>query len=118
MKRLIAFFVERPLLVSLMLLFIVLGGLAAMGHMTFEMMPKVDLGLVNITTLRPGAGPEDVELSITVPLEEELLKVSGLEKLTSNSMEGISVIAVRLDPDVEDKQRVLADIQKAVDRAG
>jgi multidrug efflux pump subunit AcrB len=118
MKRLIAFFVERPLLVNLMLILIVLGGLAAMGHMTFEMMPKVDLGLVNITTLRPGAGPEDVELSITVPLEEELLKVSGLEKLTSNSMEGISVIAVRLDPDVEDKQRVLADIQKAVDRAG
>ncbi len=118
MKRLIAFFVDRPLVVNLMLAFVVVGGLVATQHMNYQMMPKVDLGLVNITTLRSGAGPEDVELSITVPLEEEILKVSGLKKVTSNSMEGISVIAVRLDPDVEDKRRVLADIQKAVDRAG
>ncbi len=118
MRSLIGFFVDRPLLANLLLVMAVISGLTATQHMKYETMPKIDLGLVNITTLRPGAGPEDVELSITLPLEEEILEVSGLKKVTSNSMEGISVIAVRLDPDVKDKSQVLADIQKAVDRAG
>ncbi len=56
MKRLIAFFVVRPLLVNLLLVFVIVGGLLATRFMNYQMMPKVDLGLVNITTLRPGAG--------------------------------------------------------------
>jgi multidrug efflux pump subunit AcrB len=77
----------------------------------------VDLGIVAVTTLRPGSGAEEVELAITTPIEEELLKVEGLEKVVSNSMEGISVITVRMDPDQQDHSKILADIQKAVDRA-
>jgi multidrug efflux pump subunit AcrB len=58
-----------------------------------------------------------VELSISVPLEEEILEVDGLKKVYSASMEGISVLTLRLDPEVTDKAQSLADIQKAVDRA-
>ncbi|MCP4715838.1 MAG: efflux RND transporter permease subunit [Deltaproteobacteria bacterium] len=117
MSAMIAFFVKRPLLVNLTMVFVVITGLMATGVMKFEVMPRVDLGLINITTARPGSGPEDVELSITVPLEEEILKVDGLDKVTSNSMEGMSVITVVLHPDVEDKNIIIADIHKAVDRA-
>jgi multidrug efflux pump subunit AcrB len=42
--------------------------------------------------------------------------VDGLEKIYSSSMEGISVITVRIDPDARDTRKILADIQKAVDR--
>ncbi|AHF05424.1 hypothetical protein MARPU_05885 [Marichromatium purpuratum 984] len=118
MKTPLGFFVDRPLLVNLLLVLIVASGLLATQQIHYGTMPRIDLGLVNITTERPGAGPEDVELSITVPLEDELLEVDGLKKITSNSMEGISVITVRIDPDAGDKRQVLADIQKAVDRAG
>jgi multidrug efflux pump subunit AcrB len=44
-------------------------------------------------------------------------KACHFEKVISNSMEGISVITVRMDPDQQDHSRILADIQKAVDRA-
>jgi multidrug efflux pump subunit AcrB len=111
------FFVERPLLVNLSMLACVLGGMVAVTIMRFETFPSVDLGIAAVTTLRPGSGAEDVELSITVPIEEELLKVDGIEKVISNSMEGISVITVRMDPDQQDHSRILADIRKAVDRA-
>ncbi|MGD9171596.1 MAG: efflux RND transporter permease subunit [Candidatus Thiodiazotropha sp.] len=111
------FFIERPLLVNLSMLACVLGGIVAMTVMRFETFPSVDLGIAAVTTLRPGSGAEDVELSITVPIEEELLKVDGIEKVISNSMEGISVITVRMDPDQNDHSRILADIRKAVDRA-
>ncbi len=112
-----AFFVRRPLLVNLLMVFAVVAGLAATSFMNFQSFPEVDLGIASVTTYRPGASSEDVELSITVPLEEEILAVDGIDKLLSASMEGLSVITVRLNPDAEDPDEILADVQKAVDRA-
>ncbi len=116
MKALTAFFVRRPLLVRLIMVFVFVAGGLALKYQTFEMFPTIDLGIVTVTTFKPGASPEDVELSITVPLEEEILEVDGIRKLYSSSMEGISVITVRMDPDAEDPSEVLGDIQEAVDR--
>ena len=92
-----AFFVRRPLLVNLLMIFSLVAGLAATSFMNFQSFPKVDLGIVNVTTVSPGDSSEDVELSITVPLEEEILKVDGVDKLLSSSMEGLSVLTVRLE---------------------
>jgi multidrug efflux pump subunit AcrB len=85
--------------------------------MRYEYNPNVDMGVVNITTIKAGAGPEEVELAITLPLEEELLEVEGIKKLYSNSMESLSVITLNLDLDAADKQDIMRDIQQAVDRA-
>jgi multidrug efflux pump subunit AcrB len=117
MKSLYAFFVHRPLLVNLLMVFFLLTGFAATNTMQFDTFPKIDLGLVSIITYRPGASAEDIELSTTVPLEKEILKVDGLDKVTSNSMEGMSFILVKLEADAENPEQIMADIQKAVDRA-
>ena len=117
MSNIYGFFVRRPLLVNLMMAFSVVAGIAATGFMNFQTFPAIDLGIVNVTTFRPGSSSEDVELSITVPLEEEILEVDGIDKVVSSSMEGLSVITVRLDPDAEDTDEIIADLQKAVDRA-
>ena len=117
MKRYYAFFVNRPLLVHVLMAAVVLGGLLTFQATPIATMPKFDLGIVNITTFRQGAGPEDMELAVTVPIEEELLNVNGIHKLQSRSMEGMSMIVARLDPDAEDVPKIVQDIQKAVDRA-
>ena len=116
MKILTAFFVRRPLLVRLIMLFILIAGALALRFQTYEMFPTIDLGIVTVTSFRPGSSPEDAELSLTIPLEEEVLQVDGLEKVYSSSMEGMSVITIRMDPDAADPKQILADIQKAVDR--
>ena len=116
MKSLTSFFVHRPLLVRLILIFILVSGGLALHFQTYEVFPAIDLGIVTVTTFRPGFSPEDMELSITLPLERELLEVDGLEKIVSSSMEGMSVITARMDPDAPDPGDILADIQKAVDR--
>ena len=74
MKTLSAFFVHRPLLVRLIMIFILIAGALALRFQTYEMFPTIDLGIVTVTTFRPGSSPEDVELSLTVPLEDELLE--------------------------------------------
>ena len=92
-------------------------GFLTIADMRYEYNPKVDMGVVNITTLKAGAGPEEIELAITLPLEEELLEVEGIDKLYSNSMENLSVITINLDLDAAQKQEIMRDIQQAVDRA-
>lgn len=117
MGRLVGFFVRRPLLVNLLTVFAILNGIMATETMTYEVFPSIDMGVFNITTNRPGSSSADIELSITAPLEEELLKIDGLKQVTSFSMEGLSVVTVRADPDIKDKTQFISDLQKGVDRA-
>jgi len=118
MSALIRFFVQRPVLINLLMVFAFFTGALALSSMKYEVMPKIDMGIVKISTFYPGAGPEEIELAITLPLEEEILKIDGIKKLNSNSMDGISVISVRLDPEqAKGHQKTIAEIQKSVDRA-
>ena len=118
METLITWFSRRPLIVNMIMVLVFTMGYLTISDLRYEYNPKVDMGVVNITTIKASAGPEEIELAITLPLEEELLEVEGVRKLYSNSMENISVITLRLDLDASDKNDIMRDIQQAVDRAG
>ena len=117
MRALISWFVDRPLVINMIMVMVFVLGYMTIADMRYEYNPNVDMGVVNITTVKAGAGPDEVELAITLPLEEELLEVEGIKKLYSNSMESLSVITLNLDLVTADKQDIMRDIQQAVDRA-
>ena len=117
MHHLIGWFVDRPLVINMIMGMVFTLGYLTIADMRYEYNPHVDMGVINITTVKAGAGPEQVELAITLPLEEELLEVEGIKKLYSNSMESLSVITINLDLDAAEKQDIMRDIQRAVDRA-
>ncbi len=116
MTRLARYLILRPLLTNLVLVLIVLIAGASLLRVQRQAYPRVDLGKVNITTIFPGASPEDVELNVTVKLEEALKEVSGIEKYISRSTENVSFIQVYIDPDADDPEDVKNDIRTAVDR--
>jgi len=87
-----------------------------MMKMRREAFPPVDYDIVTIATIWPGAPTEDIEKFVTIPLEEELNSVSGIDELNSKSDEGRSEIGIYIDPGVYDKDKVVDDIQRAVDR--
>lgn len=119
MKPLLRFFVQRPLLVSLMMIFALLLGIQSFRSAVVSAFPDFDFGLFTIVTPSPGRSPEDVELSITTPLEEELLKVDGIKNLSSNSLEGVSAVLaqVREDASRTELDEIGREIQRAIDRA-
>ncbi len=117
MKKLVHFFVTRPLLINLLMVLFIISGVLGLRHMNIESLPAIDMGKMKITTLRPGAGPNDIELTITIPIEKELLKVDGISKILSKNMESLSIISITMDSDIADTRQIEADIQKAVDRA-
>ena len=116
MKTIISFFAQRHILATLITIGIIMLGLNSLRTLKRDQFPEVDIGEVVITTTYPGASPEDVELNVTNKLEDELKNVTGIDRITSTSMENISVIDVVIDPDAKDPDKIKTDIREAVGR--
>ena len=99
MKSIFKFFAERHLLANIITLMILVVGVFTLFRLNRSEWPKVDIGVVEITTQYPGASPEDVELNVTNKIEDELKGISGIKEITSISMENMSYIHVEVDPD-------------------
>ena len=82
---LIRFSIQNPLVVNLLLGLVVIAGVLSWQAMPQEMFPVVELDRVRITTIFEGASPEEVERQITLPIEEAVRSVHGVERVTSTS---------------------------------
>lgn len=119
MRNLAKFFIENPKLTMVISVFLILFGWMGLTTMNAESYPSVDFATAVIETEYFGATPEDIEVKITKPIEDELRGVSGLKDVRSVSQSGRSKIVIRVDMDnpkviVKD---VMGDIQRAMDRA-
>ena len=79
MKSFFAFFIKRHLLANLLTIIILLIGLFSLYRINRSELPKIDIGEVIISTFYPGASPEDVELNVTNPIEDEVKNISGIK---------------------------------------
>jgi multidrug efflux pump subunit AcrB len=110
------FSVNNSLFVNLIsVIILIIGGITAFG-MVREVFPNVAFDIVSIRTDYPGATPLDTEKLITVPIEKELKEVDGIKEIRGSSSVGMSVVHVEIDPDEPNKQKVIRDVQSAVDR--
>lgn len=110
------FFVRQTVLVNLLAAFIVTVGAYTALNTRREAFPAVSFDLVTVVTAYPGASPEETEKLVTLPLEKELETVDGIKQMDSVSVENISTVILKIDPDAPNKDRVVMDIQSAVDR--
>ncbi|MGV2620240.1 UNVERIFIED_CONTAM: efflux RND transporter permease subunit [Halobacillus marinus] len=75
--------------------------------------PEINVNVASISTVYPGATPEEVERTITNPVEEELLSIEGVDEVTSASTAGFGSITVTLAGDA-DRNTVNSKINQAV----
>ncbi len=73
---------------------IVLGGIS-LSRLSVDLMPDITYPVLTISTTYENAGPEEIEEIITRPLERAVSAVSGVEEVTSTSVEGSSRVTVR-----------------------
>jgi len=80
--------------------------------------PQVDFPACNIITIWPGASPEKIEQLISEKVEDAAGKAENVEKTTSWSRTGISIVFAHVDTDklFLDKQKVWDDVKEEVDR--
>jgi multidrug efflux pump len=80
-----------------------------------ELYPDVVMPTISVTTIYPGASPQDIENLITKPLEKQLKSISGIKKITSNSMSDFGLIVAEFNSDQDSKQCKLK-VKDAVDK--
>ncbi|HQJ14902.1 MAG TPA: efflux RND transporter permease subunit [Candidatus Omnitrophota bacterium] len=88
------FGVRRPITNLMIFLSLIIVSLYAMSRLGVDMMPTIETPAISVITAYPGASPEDVEIKVTEPLENQLAITPGLDKITSSSSEGISMVTL------------------------
>ncbi len=81
-----------------------------------EAFPRVNFRQVRILTVYPGASPVDVEKKVTIPIEEKLREVEGLDSVRSISRNSESDISIKIDLEHDNPDQVVNDIRRSVDR--
>jgi multidrug efflux pump subunit AcrB len=117
MRKIFEFSVRQPLFVNLLTVLVFVAGLMALAGLNRDIFPNINLDIVVIGTSYPGATPKEVEKLITIPLEKELKEVSDIKEMISASVEGRSEIFIEIEPDAPNKDKVVSDVQRAVDKA-
>ncbi len=88
------FSVRHPVIISILLLVLAVFGTIAYQGLNREMVPSAGLPQANIITVWPGAGVEDMEETITRPIENQLSTLGGLSMMTSTSRASVSVVSL------------------------
>ncbi|MFH1653487.1 MAG: efflux RND transporter permease subunit, partial [Pseudomonadota bacterium] len=112
----INFFLQEKRLTLMISLIIVVAGIFCIKLSRREAFPSIDFGAAIITTVYPGATPEDVEELVTQKIEDEIRGIDGLKDVISSSQNGLSVLSIRVDIDNADVKEVMDELQRAVDR--
>lgn len=92
-----------------------LAGVLAYIKLPKEQFPEVVFPQIYVATPYPGA-PSDVENLITKPIEKEVKAITGVKKITSNSIQDFSNVIIEFETDIDVKE-AKRDVSDAVDRA-
>ncbi|HEY8004653.1 MAG TPA: efflux RND transporter permease subunit, partial [Phenylobacterium sp.] len=80
---------------ALLMVAIVLAGLVGFKLLPLSALPEVDYPTIQVSVLYPGASPEVMAQTVTAPLERQFGQMSGLERMTSVSSAGASVVTLQ-----------------------
>jgi HAE1 family hydrophobic/amphiphilic exporter-1 len=105
--------IGNPVLATMMMLAFVVLGLFSYNRLAVDQFPDVSFPVVVVQTEYPGASPEIVESDVTRKIEEQINTVSGINRVSSRSYEGVSVVIVEFDL-VTEPARAAQDVREKV----
>lgn len=102
--------------IFVMTIIITLAGIMSYNSLPKEKFPDIVIPTIYVSTVNFGTSPKDMENLITKPLEKQIKAISGVKKLTSNSIQDFSNVIVEFNTDVSvplAKQKVKDAVDKA-----
>ena len=114
-RGVVAWFVANPVAANLLMVLLLVGGALSAMNLQSQVFPTISPGTVIVTTPFPGATPAEVEEGITRRVEEAVLGIDGVKRVTSSASENVGVVTIET-ADFADRQLVKDDIESAVDR--
>ncbi|NVB38548.1 efflux RND transporter permease subunit [Pseudenhygromyxa sp. WMMC2535] len=96
--------VKRPVFAAMLIMALVVFGFFAYPRLGVDLYPSVDFPVVTATVVYPGADPTTMESKVAEPIEEVLQGISGIKRMTSRNLEGVSMIVVEFELEVPSDQ--------------
>lgn len=91
------FSVKKPITVFVVVIVVIALGIVSTLSMTPDLLPSIDLPYVVVLTTYPGATPEEVEVTVTKPLEQSLATLENLASISSVSDNNYSLIMLEFE---------------------
>ncbi len=115
MKRLAELAINRPLLITVIFVTLILFGYISYRALNYNLLPKFDANVVTVITSYRGASAEEIENVVTRKIEDAVSSLEGVDRITSSSQEGASIVTITLKDGV-DVNRALNDAQRKVNQ--
>ncbi|MFA6978785.1 MAG: efflux RND transporter permease subunit [Ignavibacteriaceae bacterium] len=95
--------IQRPVFATMMIAALIVLGFFSYIKLNIDLYPNVDIPFVIVTTILPGAGPEQIESDVTKKIEEAVNPIAGVDFIQSTSQEGVSIAVIAFKLEVDGK---------------
>lgn len=105
---------KRPVSALLALLALLVFGAYSASSLRLELMPDMDMPIMMVMTVYPGADPESIDDLVTSEIEGDVSSLSGVDSVMSYSQENVSIVVIQYDYDQNTNDAYL-DLRAALD---
>nr|WP_321303784.1 efflux RND transporter permease subunit [uncultured Sphaerochaeta sp.] len=96
------FSVTKPVLVNILMITVLALGVFSLLTLPQEQFAEVPFYWVNVIVPYPGVSAQDMESSVTIPVENAFAGMDRLKQISSTTSEGLSVVRVEFDDGIDD----------------
>jgi HAE1 family hydrophobic/amphiphilic exporter-1 len=107
--------IKRPLLITVIFTALLLFGYLSYKSLNYRLLPKFETNMLSISTTYKGASVDEVQTSVTKPIEDAVAAIEGIDNINSTSQEGSSTINIELKADADTKAAQL-DAERKVNK--
>ncbi|MFM6935191.1 MAG: CusA/CzcA family heavy metal efflux RND transporter [Flavobacteriales bacterium] len=116
LNRIIHWSIQNKLIVAVLTLGIIAWGVFSLSKLPIDAVPDITNNQVQIVTVSPSSGAEDIERFVTFPVEQSMATIPGIEEIRSFSRFGLSVVTIVFNEDTDiywARQQVLERLSDA-----
>ncbi|TGL32555.1 efflux RND transporter permease subunit [Leptospira koniambonensis] len=89
------YFLKNRITTLVVLLLILLVGFVSMRDLKIDLLPDISYPTLTVVTVYENVSPSEIETLVTKPIEEIVSSVNGVDRITSESLEGVSLVKIR-----------------------
>ena len=106
--------VKKPYTVLVGVVLIIVLGVMSLRNMSTDLLPDMELPYAIVMTTYPGASPEEVESTVTKPVEQAMAGISNMKKVFSISNSNVSIVILQFN-DGADMNTATIDMRESLD---
>ncbi len=106
-------FIHRPIMTTLLMIAILLGGYISYQRLPVSNLPNVSYPAITVSVSFPGMTPEMMAQAVALPLEKQFMAIPGVKLVSSNNTLGSSSIVLQFDID-KSLTEAAQDVQSAI----